>query len=107
VADNQFANLGLMLVGMLARIRKLIQPFAKEVEDDGIDEAEKLPLGERLVQDDEFDFGEVVKREDLEEISARQKSRKRDIDDDSDSDSDDEIYKKQSKKKKKKRKATS
>jgi len=62
VADNQFANLGLMLVGTLARFRRVIQPFSK-IKDEAEDA--EIKLDESLIKQGDLDLGEVVKREDL------------------------------------------
>jgi ribonuclease MRP protein subunit RMP1 len=67
VADNQFANLGLMLVGTLARFQKIIGPLKRGVEDE---ENDKLEVKDSLVGQDGHDFGEVIEREAAEEISA-------------------------------------
>jgi len=66
VADGQYATLGMMLVGMLARIRTIVLPMGKEhseAVEDG--EGEEVSAGLQ-----ELDFGEVIMREDAEKISG-------------------------------------
>lgn len=67
VADNQFANLGLMLVGTLARFQKVIGPLKREIEGE---ENDKLERKNSLTGPDGHDFGEILEREDAEEIST-------------------------------------
>lgn len=68
VADNQYATLGLMLMGTLASFRSVIRPFGKGEEEDG---NVGPGIGE-VVSDGhvrvapEDDFGEVVRREEVE-----------------------------------------
>jgi len=67
VADNQYANLGLMLMGTLARIRKIVQSLRKEVEDEDDDAEIKVEV---LLGEDEIpDLGEVIMREDAQMTS--------------------------------------
>lgn len=64
VADNQYASLGLMLMGCLARLNKLIS-FPKD-EDEEVDEVvnvEKTTSSHVLHVED---FGEAISREELE-----------------------------------------
>jgi len=63
VADNQFASLGLMLVGTLARAQKVIKPLRKEIERDKDAEPD---LNDALMGQEGLDFGEVIKREETE-----------------------------------------
>jgi ribonuclease MRP protein subunit RMP1 len=63
VADNQYAAMGLMLMATLARVRKLILPLKKEVEDEKGD-SEGVLGG--FVGQSELDLGEVVRRVEIE-----------------------------------------
>jgi ribonuclease MRP protein subunit RMP1 len=63
VADNQYAALGLMLMGCLARVRKVIKPLGRDRDDD--DELTGEEKGEGLEKKEELDLGEVIKREEL------------------------------------------
>lgn len=63
VADNQFANLGLMLVGTLARAQKVLKALRKEVEGERDAEPES---NDTLIGYGDLDFGEVIKREEAE-----------------------------------------
>jgi ribonuclease MRP protein subunit RMP1 len=71
VADNQYAALGLFLIGTLARVRSVIRSLGKErVEDEEVEEEEvvKTVLEENELRggkEERYDFGEVVRREDL------------------------------------------
>ncbi|KFY35988.1 hypothetical protein V494_05419 [Pseudogymnoascus sp. VKM F-4513 (FW-928)] len=64
VADNQYASLGLMLMGCLARLNKLIS-FPKD-EDEEVDEVVKVEkiTSSHVLQVE--DFGEAISREELE-----------------------------------------
>lgn len=64
VADNQYASLGLMLMGCLARLNKLIS-FPKD-EDEEVDEVVnvKKTTSSHVLQVE--DFGEAISREELE-----------------------------------------
>ena len=63
VADGQYANLGLMLMGMLAQIRAIVQSLRPEpVFEEAL--AGREP-DETLNVEGEFDYGEVVRREDI------------------------------------------
>ncbi|KAG0648282.1 RNA-processing rmp1 [Hyphodiscus hymeniophilus] len=64
VADNQYAALGLMLIGTLARARKIIGPLRGQVMA-GEREGEKI--GDRIVEVERQhqDLGEVIRREDV------------------------------------------
>jgi ribonuclease MRP protein subunit RMP1 len=84
VADQQFANLGLMLLGTLARIRRIIEPYKKEVEPD-LEKREHATASMELSNEDDVDYGEVVAREVVESIKP---SAKRGIEDDSQDDSE-------------------
>jgi len=70
VADNQYAAMGLFLLGTLARVRTLIGPLGRERVGD-----EEVEVGKKRVEEDgggkeeSYDFGEVVRREDLRELS--------------------------------------
>lgn len=74
VKDLQYANLGLMLLGMLARIKSVIQRLGKEKSDEeGVGKGDEIRL-DALVEvsreDEQMqDLGEVVRREELELIS--------------------------------------
>lgn len=70
VADTQFANLGLMLVGSLARVRRVMEPFASKVVEEPVEASNTTPGIEE--GDDEFDFGVVVSREDFGVKVARE-----------------------------------
>ena len=70
VADNQYAALGLMLLGTLARIKTLIRPLGKEVDDEPEVEVEGKPEG--LDKNTGDDFGEVVKREELQSLGVEE-----------------------------------
>lgn len=60
VADGQYANLGLMLMGLLAQIRAIVQSLRPELE---VKEEAKSDMPEEPVGGSErVDFGEVVKR---------------------------------------------
>jgi len=71
VADNQYAAMGLFLLGTLARVRTLIRPLGRERDGD-----EEVEVGKEVVkeegggkEEERYDFGEVVRREDLRELS--------------------------------------
>lgn len=64
MADNQYANLGLMLMGTLARVWKVVQKLRREVADDEHDA--ELDINGALIEHDGHDLGEVVRREDAE-----------------------------------------
>jgi ribonuclease MRP protein subunit RMP1 len=76
VADNQYAALGLMLVGTLARVRKVIAPLRGDSEM-----GDEMIEGKRLegpgVKEGQ-DFGEVVKRD---EIIGKAASKDQQLDD--------------------------
>lgn len=72
VKDLQYANLGLVHLGMLARIRTVIRSLGKEkvdeeeeseseIRDSGKDQVDEPSCVGKAMQD----FGEVVKREDI------------------------------------------
>ncbi|KAF8859625.1 hypothetical protein BDZ45DRAFT_673166 [Acephala macrosclerotiorum] len=73
VKNLQYAHLGVMLLGMLARIRSVIRPLGKEKpeEDEEEDEEEVfLKRSEQVMElaredEDMQDLGEVVRREEL------------------------------------------
>jgi ribonuclease MRP protein subunit RMP1 len=74
VADNQYAAMGLFLLGTLARVRTLIGGLGRERvgDEEVVEEAvgmeiEKGGLG--IEREETYDFGEVVRREDLFEPS--------------------------------------
>jgi len=67
VADNQYAAMGLFMVGTLARVRTLIGPLGRERGEDEDEEVEEEKV--KAGVEDTFDFGEVVRREDLLERS--------------------------------------
>jgi ribonuclease MRP protein subunit RMP1 len=77
VADNQYAAMGLFLLGTLARVRTLTGPLGRERggdedKDEAVEEVagmgiEKGRLG--IEREETYDFGEVVRREDLLEPS--------------------------------------
>ncbi|ELR02489.1 hypothetical protein GMDG_05538 [Pseudogymnoascus destructans 20631-21] len=64
VADNQYASLGLMLMGCLARLNKLIS-FPKD-EDEEINEVVKVEKTTSSHVLEVEDFGEAISREELE-----------------------------------------
>jgi ribonuclease MRP protein subunit RMP1 len=70
VADNQYAAMGLFLLGTLARARTLIGPLGRERDGD-----EEVEVGKKVVEEEgggkeeRYDFGEVVRRDDLRELS--------------------------------------
>ncbi|OBT73821.1 hypothetical protein VF21_06718 [Pseudogymnoascus sp. 05NY08] len=64
VADNQYASLGLMLMGCLARLNKLIS-FPKD-EDEEMDEVVKVEKAASSHVLQLEDFGEAISREELE-----------------------------------------
>ncbi|TVY20154.1 Ribonuclease MRP protein subunit rmp1 [Lachnellula arida] len=72
VADNQYAALGLLLLGVLARLRTVLEMLGEELgielEVDGIEEP---GLGGRVeevvLKEPEADFGEAVSRSAVEE----------------------------------------
>ena len=70
VADNQYAAMGLFLLGTLARVGTLIGPLGREGGGD-----EEVGVGKKVVEEEgggkeeSYDFGEVVRREDLRELS--------------------------------------
>lgn len=68
VADNQYANLGLMLTGTLARIQKILKMLVKENEN-GIDIEESHLVGDSI-GNESLDFGVVLSREEAEKIAA-------------------------------------
>ncbi|OBT89839.1 hypothetical protein VE02_00866 [Pseudogymnoascus sp. 03VT05] len=64
VADNQYASLGLMLMGCLARLNKLISfPKDEDEEMDEVVQVEKTASSHVLQLED---FGEAISREELE-----------------------------------------
>lgn len=72
VADGQYANLGLMLMGMLAQIRAIVQSLRPEpVFEEAFAGGEPH---ENLNVEGEFDYGEVVRREDILRIKDRNTS---------------------------------
>ncbi len=82
VADNQFAALGLVLMGTLASVKRVIRPLGREKVDldglsDGLNE-------QKTLQDIEVvtDLGEVVKREEIEKFVETRSEGRRDEDDD-------------------------
>ena len=62
VADNQYAALGLMLVGTLARVGKVIAPLRGETDQEEVVHGKGPDYPEVK---DMLDFGEVVKREEI------------------------------------------
>ncbi|OBT99088.1 hypothetical protein VE01_02369 [Pseudogymnoascus verrucosus] len=64
VADNQYASLGLMLMGCLARMNKLIS-FPKD-EDEEMEEVVKVEKTASSHVLEVEDFGEAISREELE-----------------------------------------
>ncbi|OBT52363.1 hypothetical protein VE04_04606 [Pseudogymnoascus sp. 24MN13] len=64
VADNQYASLGLMLMGCLARLNKLIS-FPKD-EDEEMEELVKVEKTASSHVLEVEDFGEAISREELE-----------------------------------------
>jgi ribonuclease MRP protein subunit RMP1 len=69
VADNQYAALGLMLLGTLARVKTVIRPLGKKEIDDE-QEVEVVGKSEDLAEDVGDDLGEVVMRETLDSLSV-------------------------------------
>lgn len=65
VADNQYASLGLMLMGCLAKLNKLIS-FPKDEEDEEVDDSVKVEKNVSSHVSDGEDFGETVSRDELE-----------------------------------------
>ena len=61
MADNQYATLGLMLMGTLARIRRVIQPLRKELED--VEQYGEVKIDRIIGGDEILDFGEVIMRD--------------------------------------------
>lgn len=59
VADNQYAVLGLMLLGSLARIQTIVEPYRKEKDDK---EEDRGGISDELLGNVDLDLGEVVKR---------------------------------------------
>lgn len=66
VADNQYAALGLMLVGTLARVRRVVRPLRGKERDEEGSEGRMEGLVVKGGQDAQ-DIGEVVRREELVE----------------------------------------
>src|SRR5690349_1042201 len=66
VADNQYASLGLMLMGCLARLNKLISLPREREEDEGdkVARVEKTPSRNVFYGED---LGEAVSREEMDE----------------------------------------
>ncbi len=60
VADNQYAALGLMLIGTLARVRKVIGPLRREGDGEGRDMIRVEEMDGK-----ELDLGEFIRREEL------------------------------------------
>jgi len=66
VADNQYAALGLMLLGCLARLKRVVKALGRrEKEDERSNEADDNVMGQ-----DGLDLGEVVRREGIEGIGV-------------------------------------
>jgi len=91
VADNQYAALGLMLVGTLARARRVIEPLRGEREV----LVEEGRIEESLKGNEVLDLGEVIKREDIVGSDLRNESRPAEEDE-----GDDAAQSRKSKKKK-------
>jgi ribonuclease MRP protein subunit RMP1 len=69
VADNQYAVLGLMLLGSLARIQKIVEPYRKEKDDKGEDQG---VISDELLGNVDLDLGEVIERvEDMDPTEQR------------------------------------
>ena len=66
VADNQYAALGLVLIGALASVKRVIRPLGKERVD--LEDSSNGLNEQKTLEDIEVvaDFGEVVKREEIE-----------------------------------------
>lgn len=62
-ADNQYATLGLMLLGCLARVRMVVRPFGKQTIVN--EELIEIKADESVEMVDGNDLGEVIKREDI------------------------------------------
>ncbi|KAG9242412.1 hypothetical protein BJ878DRAFT_515694, partial [Calycina marina] len=67
VADMQYANLGLMLIGALAQVRRVVSSLLPEEEydeDDEDDANDAIVAGEvpHVITGEGLDFGEVIKR---------------------------------------------
>ena len=75
VADNQYATLGLMLMGTLARVQSVIRPLGKEVEEIGEVDEEIEILEEKGDADDGADLGEVITREEVELVAKVEKDK--------------------------------
>lgn len=70
VADNQYASLGLMLMGCLARINALISFPRKEKDEEEEVKIETAVTSHVLPTED---FGEAISREELEETTVEVK----------------------------------
>ena len=82
VADSQYAVLGLMLMGMLARVKTVIRPLRGEIEaDDGSFPGRSLdaPEGKEV-----HDFGEAIRREEFHDMEAKDSENKDERDGDND-----------------------
>lgn len=100
VADNQYANLGLMLLGSLARIKKIIQPLRNEVEDEKEDVDSKIY--ELSHGSGQLDLGEVIPREDVEmtnRVTRAKDEGEKDVDAGADTGADADVQRKKKKKK--------
>jgi len=62
VADTQYANLGLMLMGLLAQVRAIVQTLRPEPEF--VEGVKDDKPGTAIGVEESFDFGEVISRED-------------------------------------------
>jgi ribonuclease MRP protein subunit RMP1 len=102
VADNQYATLGLLLLGVLARVRSVIRPFGRDVKEDESLIGNESGVVSQLGSGDGNDLGEVVEREEVGASCDMERSSKV-----AHADHDDEDENMKSKKlKKKKRKST-
>jgi ribonuclease MRP protein subunit RMP1 len=78
VADNQYAALGLVLMGALASVKRAIRPLGREKVN--IEGSSDGPNEQKILQDSEVvtDLGEVVKREEIEKFVETSSGARRD-----------------------------
>jgi ribonuclease MRP protein subunit RMP1 len=89
-----------MLMATLGRVRKLILPLGKEEEDEGV---EGKTVAEGVVDHEQLDLGEVVRRDEVEEIAGEKRKEKETGEAEEEGDDGVEVKKSRKKEKKEKR----
>jgi ribonuclease MRP protein subunit RMP1 len=92
VADNQYAALGLMLLGILARVKRVIEPLRGERDE----VMEEVRNEEGLKGDEVLDFGEVIQREEILDLGRVNEDRPAEEDEENDAASSNSKKKKRS-----------